>query len=460
MPTRKSTEMNKVTDFLKEHFPGDSELGTVICAVSGGADSMCLLDMAAEASEELGMRVICAHFNHRLRGEESDRDESFVREYCRQHDIEFISGNADVSGYAEINGMGIEEAARKLRYDFLGRIADENGARFIMTAHNAEDNVETVLLNLIRGAGLRGACGIPPVRGNVIRPLLETSRSEIESYLSERGIPHVEDSTNAADDYSRNRLRHHVLPVLEELNPAYTENIARACRLMRDDDAYLESAAEAFISDSAGGRTLPAKELSELPQPLFSRVVRRMCISSLSAEHIKMLHRLCTSNDVHAEADIPGQRVRREYDRVLFELDDSGNIESAAVVPGKTIELKRAGFRIKCSNPFCVEEIHSSLNTFFFKYENICGNIFVKSRSEGDRIRLSGRNCTKSLKKLFSEAKLPLSDREKTPVLYDDDGVIAVYGFGTAERCAASPGDTVICIEIERIAEANIHVDR
>ena len=186
----------------------------VLCAVSGGADSVCLLHLLKSG----GADVFCAHFNHRLRGAESDRDEDFVRRLCAELGVELFAGAGDVAEYAARNSMGTEEAARKLRYNYLFDTAAKCGAGRIATAHNAEDNAETVLMNLARGTGLRGIGGIPPRRGKIIRPLLQTTRDEIILYLEENGLEHVEDSTNAADGYARNRLRHYVLPVLRQQN--------------------------------------------------------------------------------------------------------------------------------------------------------------------------------------------------------------------------------------------------
>ena len=178
----------------------------VLCAVSGGADSMCLLHMLWSRREELGIEVAAAHFEHGLRGEESLRDAAFVESYCADNNILCVVSHGNVPEYAEKNGLGAEEAARILRYEFLEKKARELGFDRIATAHNADDNAETMLFNLCRGAGLTGLCGIPPMRGNIVRPLLDMTRTDIEKYLCEHGVPHVEDSSNQRDDYSRNIL--------------------------------------------------------------------------------------------------------------------------------------------------------------------------------------------------------------------------------------------------------------
>ena len=182
--------------------------GKVLCAVSGGADSVYLLHRCLEGAAGHGYAVCAAHYDHGLRGEESTRDSRFVADMCRELGVECLTGRGDVRSYARERRLGTEEAARELRYAFLQEAAGKMGAQLIATAHNAGDNAETMLLALARGAGLRGLGGIPPRRGNIVRPMLAVTRAEVEEYLAARGIAHVEDSTNALDDYARNRLRH------------------------------------------------------------------------------------------------------------------------------------------------------------------------------------------------------------------------------------------------------------
>ncbi len=419
----------------------------VLCAVSGGADSVALLHFLSQVE---GIELAAAHFNHCLRGKESDADEAFVKALCEKMNIECFTGRGDVAEFAARSGKGTEDAARTLRYEFLEETARREGCSRIATAHNADDNAETVLLNLSRGTGLKGLCGIPPVRGNIVRPLLQTTRAEIELYLAENGLEHVEDSTNALDDYSRNRIRHHVSPVLSEINPAFAGAVARMSESLREDEEYLTSLAETFIAEKAMDRSIPVDDTMALPSAVRMRVFRLMHGGELSALHCKAIENLCLVRSVHAHADVPGMRVTREFDRLIFGAESSDAISRREIGIGESVYIPGIGADIYCEYvPMCAE-VHKSLNTFFFKRENICGRMFLASRSEGDRIRLEGRNCTKSLKKLFSEAKMSLDDRRTTPVVYDEAGVIAVGGFGTAERCAAKAGDDCIVIRIEK----------
>ena len=439
-----------IIDFCEKYnmFP---ESGIVLCAVSGGKDSMCLLEMLRELAPKYGFELCCAHFDHRLRGEESDRDRKFVEDYCQSRNIPCHIGSADVAAYADENGLGTEEAARELRYAFLEKTADEIGAVRIATAHTANDNAETLLFNLSRGSGLKGICGIPPVRGRIVRPMLELTTAEVLSWLDEKGIPHVEDSTNSEDEYSRNKIRHRVIPELQDINSAFDENLKRCTALLREDEEFLSSLARSFADSNYRDGSVSAKELSALPRPVSARFLRLVIKDGVSEKHIEAIRKLASSEACHSYTDIPGMRVAREYDRLVFDVKPITLIEKRELCVGKDISVPEAGFEISCEFIKNCKEIHNSFNIFSFQSDSICGKIFVKSRSDGEKIRLSGRNCTKSIKKLFSEAQLNGERKARVPVFCDEKGVIAVYGFGIAERCLPKKGDNVIKVTVKSI---------
>ena len=248
--------------------------GTALCAVSGGRDSMTLLHILMRLADREGLRLVAAHFNHRLRPG-ADRDEGFVRDWCEKQGIAFLSGCGDVR--AHMAGTGVEDAARRLRYAFLEDAADRLGASRIATAHHQDDNAETVLLHLLRGAGTCGLGGIPPVRGRIIRPLLEVSRAEIDAYAAENRIPYVEDETNGETVYTRNRLRLEALPLLEEISPGCTARIAAAGVLLREEDAHLQAEAGAMLPAGDGREMiLPVPVLNRQDGAMRRRLVRTM----------------------------------------------------------------------------------------------------------------------------------------------------------------------------------------
>lgn len=425
--------------------------GRVLCACSGGADSTALLHLLRHME---GVEVVCAHFNHRLRGAESDRDEGFVQGLCGDLGVEFYRGAEDVAAYAAEHKLGVEEAARALRYRFLRKTAREAGCCRIATAHTANDNAETVLLHLIRGAGGRGLSGIPPVRDSIIRPLLNTTRAEVEEYLRRFGLEHVEDSSNADPAFARNRLRRSVFPVLEGLNPRAVENICAAAAAFREDEAFFSGLAEKFIAENAENGVLPVSALLGLPKSAVMRVFLNFRPGA-GREHLEALYALCRGGAARAALDLPGGRVAREYDRLYFDPDVPPDplfkIPRRELRIGETTAFPELGRAVRCSHAEYPKEIYSSFNTFYFQSEKICGTLYAASRGAGDEIRLCGRGCAKSVRKLFSEAKVPLAGRARTLVFSDGAGVVAVAGFGVAERCAPVAGKPALKIEILEI---------
>lgn len=407
--------------------PGD----TVVCGLSGGADSVCLLDVLARLREPLGFTLTAAHYNHNLRGQESDGDEAFVRQLCRDMDIPLLVGSGDVA--AASGGAALEETARKMRYEFFHRALEHFGAQKLATAHNADDELETVLMRIARGTGLRGLCGIPPVRDRFIRPILFAPRGDIEAYLTDRGLSHREDSTNADVKYTRNRLRAQVLPVLRTLNPSASENTVQMCLSLREDQALLES--------------LAAETAYDGPKPLVIRRLRQeyqaVSDQDLSSVHLEALYELLQSPDPSAKLSLPGGITAcREYDSLKFVKDLAENREfSYVLAPGQVVQVGK--FLIFCkisSNP---PEKSNFRNTFAIKHDIIDGALYVRSRRQGDRLQLP-RRPGKSLKKLFIDEKIPASQRDVLPVIADKSGVLGVYGFGPDIRGQSDTGPWVV----------------
>ena len=420
--------------------------GRILCAVSGGADSMCLLHLL----HSRGRDVVAAHFEHGIRGEESLRDAAFVQSWCRERGIPCVTGHGDVPGYAREKGMSTEEAARMLRYRFLEETAEEQGCDYIATAHNGDDNVETVLLNLTRGAGALGLSGIPPRRGKIIRPLLGVSRDEIEDYLKKNAVPHVEDSSNQSDDYSRNRIRHRVSPVLRELNPGLNEAVGRTAALLAQDEDCLSGLAQNFIDRFYDGESLPAKELLALHGAVASRVVRRLCRKSLRMEQVEAVLALARSSELKY-LDLPGQRLRQEQGRLYFREQAKLRLPERQLIPGQWVQVPELGLELLAEYGMESGEVNGLFKTYRFKCENIDSAVFCGGRKPGDSLRPQGRGCTKSLKSLFLEAGYTQQQRDSALVLRDGKGVLAVLGLGEDERVKAGPEEPVLCIKIREI---------
>lgn len=424
--------------------PGDR----VLVCLSGGADSVCLLSVLSELSDKLGIELFAAHYNHRLRGSESDGDEEFCLSLCRGLGIPLYIGSGDVRSEAERRSQGIEECARDMRYAFFYETAAALGGAKIATAHNAEDNLETVLMRVARGTGLKGLCGIPPVRGDIIRPLLYTKRADIEAYLRVNGIPHREDSSNETDDYFRNTIRHRAIPALRASSADPAASAANMTRLLREDESFLDSLSEKYLAEHP---TLSASELSSQPFSLSSRVIRKAAGSELSFAHVEAVLELLKSPDPSASLDLPGLTVRREYDRLIFGQAESVAFEPFAISPGEEREIPEAGLKARAELIESAGEIHKSFTDLVFKSECVCGNMLIRPRKTGDFIRLSSGSGQKSLKKLFIDRKIPAHLRASVPVICDDAGVLGVYGIGTDVRSRAEKGDRVIKISFEDI---------
>ena len=424
--------------------------GKVLCAVSGGADSMCLLHLAWTMAEAGGFQVAAAHYHHGMRGEAADADAAFVEAFCRQREIPFVTERGDVYGQAQRLGLGVEETGRRLRYEFLRRAAEELGCNRIATAHNADDNLETLLLHLVRGAGLHGLAGIPPRRGEIVRPLLTTSRADIEAYLEEHRLSHVEDCTNADESYARNSIRRQVVPVLRQLNPRLTESAAETMGYLRADNDYLNAQAAAACAQARWAEddlVIEARYIAQLPAAIAPRAARRMLEmmgdgnTDCSAAHLKAIVDLAAGEDPSAVAFLPhGRLVQRVYKDLLF-TTQSEPLPPFSPTPlnldGETA-LEGTPWRCRCQATTCPAE--GEPGVLYLSWEAVEGELVLRPRQTGDEIALPRRGGTKTVKKLFIDEKVPRRDRERVPVLADRAGVLAVAGFGADQSRLAQPG--------------------
>lgn len=403
--------LNKLRAFLKEQAllsPGDK----VIAAVSGGADSVAMLFALYLLRDELGITLEAAHFNHHLRGAESDRDEAFVTDFCGRYCIPLHLG----SGRIVSGKKGLEAAARDARYAFLRSLPGK-----VATAHTADDNAETVLMRLIRGTGLKGLGAIAPVSGNVIRPMLTVTRDDVEAFLEEYALPHVEDSSNAEDDFLRNRIRHGILPLMRAENPRIGENLSAMALLLRQDEACLQAMIpEEQMPDVS---RLKAMEPS-LRRRTLERFLKAQGVREPEQIHILQAEQLLYHRSPSASMQFPGGvTIGRQYDR-LVRLECAPELpETRLSVPG---EICIGGKRFVSEYAIDLEERPDSVL--------VCpvGVLIVRSRRSGDTMRLPGG--TRSLKKMYIDRKIPASQRAAVPVLADDRGVLAVFGIGTDIR--------------------------
>lgn len=418
----------------------------VLLAFSGGADSSALLDMLMHA----GAAVECAHLDHMIRGAEAERDAEFCARAAERYGVPIHIGHADVPASAKAHGEGLEEAARRERYAFFERVMSERGIRLLVTAHNADDNLETMLLRLARGCGARGMCGIPTVRRlgggrEVVRPMLGMTKAQVLEYCREREIPFVYDSTNGDVEYSRNRLRALVLPELRRINPAVEEAAARLAANIGADCAYLDSLADGFAAAHCADGTAPARELYDLPAPVARRVIRRLCdengVTMAEEKHISALL-AALGEDAAKSFSLPGGVRASVSDGVLR---FSHGAAEAAVLPDAEYPLKcgsnplPGGFSVdiydaehgKSENINIIYKV--STKTYLYT-DKIKGALFARPRRPGDRIVMGGMH--KSLKKLLCDKKVPLGIRGILPVICDGDGILYVPFVGARDGAA------------------------
>lgn len=417
----------------------------VLCALSGGADSMYLLCRLLEGAAAGGYAVRAAHYNHRLR-ETAQRDERFVRDWCRRLGVPLTVGSGDVARRAAELGLGLEETARDMRYAFLRETAQREGCALIATGHQAGDNAETVLMNLIRGCGLTGLSGIPERRDGLIRPMLALTRAEIEAYLAARGVPHVEDESNGDLSYTRNRVRRRLLPLLEELNPRAAVHIAAGARRAAEDDRELQRQAEGLLAlceETEEGVSLPVSALTAAPRPIALRALRKLAPGA-RAVHLEGLLELCAGENPGRRLDLPGCTARRAYGRLL--LSPAGDTPPPAPMPLPPGGCRWGGWRFTCAPALCPAKAYVGPGEFFLRP----GGYLIRSRREGDRIRL-GPRPEKTVKKLMIEARVPRHERTGVPVLTDGAGnLAAVGGFGPHRDALALPGEACLRITIRK----------
>ncbi len=431
---------NKVMNAIERHqmlLPGDR----VLVALSGGADSMALLHVLLSIKEEYRLHMSAAHFHHGIRGEEADRDEEFVRRACETLGVPLTVGHGNVPQKAEESGKGLEECAREMRYAFLEQTAQ--GAR-IATAHTLSDCEETFLFHLSRGTSLHGLTSIPPVRGSIIRPLIACSRSEIEAYCLQNNISYITDSTNNSDEYTRNRLRHHVVPELKKCNSSFDAAFARLMDGLREDDDLLSELTQSVLERAETEKGYRTEVLGSVHPSLQKRAVSAV-IEALTGEKPEQHHilKVCALLQKEGDVQVAGGSSLRVRDGLLYRKPEQAEEWSRPVLGGENllpygtvfVELYQETGKIK------LQKFSRNLLDNCVDYDKINGKLVFSSIREGDKIRLTGRGVTKPLRRLFAEMGIEAENRKKQIVLRDEQGVVWVNGVGVSERCAVS-GDT------------------
>ncbi|MBR6627033.1 MAG: tRNA lysidine(34) synthetase TilS [Lachnospiraceae bacterium] len=448
----------------------------VVLGVSGGADSVCLLFVLLEYAREIPLELSVVHVNHGIR-QEAEQDAAFVRELCDKHGPAYFQENADVAALAKEWHMSEEEAGRIVRYRAFERVAKETGATKIAVAHNSNDNAETLLFHLFRGSGIRGLGGIRPVREGIIRPLLCLERKEIEAFLQELGVAYCEDRTNSGDDYTRNRIRHHILPYAEaQVSGGVVASMGRTARILRETEDYLErqthGALKHCVAETDTGYCLETEAFRKEDPVLQKRMLNQLLTElapgkkDISYVHVQDMLRLFDSEG-NRSIDLPfGIRARREYGRVFLERAAVWQEPFGQVKRG-SVTGEKSGFCVEIGldtlkGPMADEEgsltitvpetgLCMNFKVFSYKkgmkvpqneytkwldYDRIDKSLSIRSRREGDYLSIrdgEGRLCHKSLKKYMVAAKIPAGLRSRIPVLAMEEHVLWLPGYRISE---------------------------
>lgn len=417
--------------------------GGALLALSGGKDSVLLLSLFSRYAKEKGIPFAAFHLHHGIRGEEADADVDFCETLCRDLCVPFFVSYVDVPAIARRTGEGIEATARRERYRLLAKTAKERGFSCVLTAHSATDNLETVLFHLLRGGGGNALCGIPPVRPlcdgvTLFRPLLSLSAEEIKAALADAGLPCVFDSTNDDVAYTRNYVRKKILPALLPITASPERAVSRMTENLREDMAFLDAAAQASFEDLFDGESLDASALALLPRAIRYRVFRLFYEKKAKGAplpervHVNLLFERLGQKGDFSVSFPSGVGIARRGKRIY--VGDAPLFAHPRTAIARGCNLLSDGsllFVLDESTTPPPQIVYSLSTQRPLVSATIEGELYVRSRLVGDAYRFGG--VTHKLKKLFSDAKLPMDAREKRPVLCDARGILWVPGFGVRD---------------------------
>ena len=408
----------------------------VLIGLSGGADSVLLLCFLLEYRRRIkgDFTILATHINHGIRGDEADADEEFCQSLCKSLKIELITRGYSVPALAKSSGKGLEETARFVRYyAFRTIISGRNDIHAVAVAHNMSDNAETVLFNILRGSGARGAAGIAPVRDNIIRPLIKVSKSDILLALDQGGIPYVTDSTNLSTDYTRNYIRHEIIPKLDRVTSSPEKMLLRFSENMRSDDDFITKCAREFLAKKS---EIKNSDLLSLHYSVYIRVLCIMAeksLGSISARVASDIHSLLTKDNfsysIIGNATFVCERGVCRVSNII------GNSFDYCISVGEGV-TNLAPFNANCViSREKVEKTYSNVYKISIQANLssaiISGSLYFRPKKDGDSVFYGG--MTHKLKKLFSDRKIPPSKRSLLPILCDDKGVVWVPGFGVRD---------------------------
>lgn len=419
----------------------------VVIGLSGGADSVSLTHALLKISKEKNFEVEAVHVNHGIRGNEAERDENFSKDFCKKLGIKLTVRKISIPEIAKKLKMSTEEAGRMARYKILKEIAGKEKNVKIATAHTLSDNIETLIMRLASGTSLKGLCGIPPTRENIIRPLIEVKREEIEKYCKENNLNFVDDSSNFERDYTRNKIRLDVIPKLKNINPNFENTVARTLNLLKNDEEFLEKETE---------KTLELNSLNEiinlhpaLKSRALLKIIKNFTKERIEEKHIKSLENLIIKKS--GKICIPGGKMLElkngeitlcknlneetlKWEYLIKPLNTLTEIETNIIM-----KVVNASDYLKKAGDICID------------FDKIPKNSVIRNRRAGDKFTFKKRGLTKSIKKIFSEMKISISKREKIPLIASDNEVIWCENLGVSKNYVPNKAtEKIALLKIEK----------
>jgi len=449
---------------------GDS----LVVGVSGGPDSVCLLHVLWSLKADLDLKLAAVHINHMLRGDESDRDESFVKKLCSDLNIRLWCKCIDINRVSKEKGISLEEAGREERYKYFELVADSIEANKIAVAHNKNDQAETVLMNIIRGTGLDGLKGMDYVRGRIVRPILDIERSEIENYIRERKLDTVTDSSNLKNIYARNKIRLDVIPNIDKLFACnLIKSIDRMNKLVKDDLNFIDDEVKklyysAVLKKENGEVELLLDKIKRIHIAIKRRLIRKaICeargnIKGIESVHIESVLDIINFGKVGSRIDLPGLKVRRTYGSIKFYkkeiLPCSFDFEAVLNIPGLT-KIGNGKYFVESSiitnyDISDYKRVKSSSLVQFFDYDKLCKGINIRKRKEGDLFKPINSSGTKKLKKYFIDNKIPRELRDNIPLIAKAQEIIWIIGYKISDKFKVTENTKSV---LKLVYRSNLH---
>ncbi|EOD01137.1 tRNA lysidine(34) synthetase TilS [Caldisalinibacter kiritimatiensis] len=448
------------------------KVDNVLLGLSGGPDSLALFYILKDLQQEIEFKLHVAHVNHKVRGKEADEDEKFVRDICNRYKVPFYSKSVDMKGYAKKKKLSEEEAGREIRYNFFYEIINKLGGGKIAVAHNKDDQGETLIMRVLRGTGIDGLVGMDYINGNIIRPLLDVTREEIEKFCEENNIKPRIDKTNLKPIYGRNKIRLELIPYIQEnFNEGIIDTLFRMSRVIKMDSKFLNDYSygefkKIVIEESNNKVVADLNKLVDMHKSIKARVIR-LCIEKINKDlkgieekHVSQVIELIDKGITGKRVNISNNiNVSISYDKVVF-------------IKQRSQKNKKQGFKYKLNiydktyipelnaviNSKIIDkkelEIYANKNRKYFNYDNIKGDLYVKTREPGDRFIPLGMKGSKKIKDFFIDQKVPREKRDIIPIVEDEAHILWIIGYRISELYKITDNtDKVLMLEYKKLEE-------